>query len=619
MRDSVSQSMHAAAHGLRGHSELLAQAQANPEVPDRPHQRICCAGPILVEGNGAAASRRREFNARLAGKCWVRATCIGLAAFSVHYVSQAQPLPGGALPGRIEQDLRRPPEPAQSGPILLDQPLYPEQVPPGAAQRRFVLRGVELSGNDSVPSSQLAPLWEARIGKEISVADAFSIAESITASYRERGFVLSQAIVPQQELPVEGASLRLEVVEGFIDRIRIAGPPELETRLQPLVAPLRNEHPLRLATMERYLLLLNERAGIVAQANLSRSPTVAGASDLDIVVTQIPAAYSVSVHNRSSDALGRIRIEAGAEWRDPLHIFDRHTVHLATSGDAALAFLAYNFDVPVGMEGSKLTLGASSSRSKPKSSPLQPYTFGDTLALGVSHPFLRSRRTSIDGRISFSGYNNGSDVASIGLSRDHIRALRLGVAADMSDDIGGINLVDLEWSKGLSVLGASQAGDPRLSRIGADPQFTKATLYAARLQSLGRGVSALVAVTGQYSDDLLVSAEQFGLGGESFLRAFDSSEVLGDRGLAVKLELRWNGVLGQFATTWYSFFDAGRAERLEITGGRTSTSLTSLGLGVRATLGRLRGFLEVAKPGKRDPVSTGNRDARIFGGIGADF
>jgi len=132
-------------------------------------------------------------------------------------------------------------------------------------------------------------------------------------------------------------------------------------------------------------------------------------------------------------------------------------------------------------------------------------------------------------------------------------------------------------------------------------------------------MSALVAVTGQYSDDLLVSAEQFGLGGESFLRAFDSSEVLGDRGLAAKLELRWTGVFDQFATTWYGFFDAGRAQRLEITGGRTSTSLTSLGVGVRATLGRLRGFLEVAKPGNRDPVSTGNRDARIFAGIGADF
>jgi len=550
----------------------------------------------------------------------IHAACIALAAFGVHITLHAQQPPGGGvLPGRIEQDLRRPQEPVQREPILLDQPLYPEQVPAGAAQRRFLLRGVELSGNHSIPATQLAPIWESRIGQEISVADAFGLAESITASYRERGFVLSQAIVPQQQLPVEGALLRLEVVEGFIDRIRISGTTELATRLEPLVAPLRIEHPLRLATMERYLLLLNERAGIVAQANLSRSPTVPGASDLDIFVVQIPAAYSASVHNRSSDALGRIRIEGGAEWRDPLHIFDRHTVHVATSGDPALAFVAYNFDAPVGTEGSKLTVGASSSRSKPKSSPLQPYTFGDTLALGASHPFLRSRRTSIDGRISISGYNNGSDVASIGLSRDHIRALRLGVAADLSDDVGGINLVDVEWSKGLSVLGASQAGDSTLSRIGANPQFTKATLYAARLQSLGRGMSALVAVTGQYSDDLLVSAEQFGLGGESFLRAFDSSEVLGDRGLAAKLELRWTGVFDQFATTWYGFFDAGRAQRLEITGGRTSTSLTSLGVGVRATFGRLRGFLEVVKPGKRDPVSTGNRDARIFAGIGADF
>jgi len=176
MCGGVSPPMQAAAHGFEAPPELLAKARASPAVLDEPHERLCCAGPILVGGNAAAASRYRGFNGRLPRKCWVRATCIGLAAFSVHYALQAQPLPGGALPGRIEQDVRRPPEPAKSGPILLDQPLYPEQVPPGAAQRRFVLRGVELSGNDSIPTSDLAPFWESRVGKEISVAEAFAIA-----------------------------------------------------------------------------------------------------------------------------------------------------------------------------------------------------------------------------------------------------------------------------------------------------------------------------------------------------------------------------------------------------------------------------------------------------------
>jgi len=131
--------------------------------------------------------------------------------------------------------------------------------------------------------------------------------------------------------------------------------------------------------------------------------------------------------------------------------------------------------------------------------------------------------------------------------------------------------------------------------------------------------TALVAMTGQYSNDVLVAAEQFGLGGEGFLRAFDASEALGDRGLAAKLELRWNRALDQVETTWYAFFDAGRAQRLEVAGGRTSISLTSLGAGVRATAGRIHGFIELAKPGKRDPVSTGDRDVRIFAGVGADF
>src|SRR4051812_2059117 len=98
MRDSVSQPMQPAAHGFEAPPELLAPAPASPPVPGEPHERMCCAGPVLVEGNAAAASRHRGCNGRLARKCWVRVTCIGLAAFSVHYVLQAQPVPGGALP-----------------------------------------------------------------------------------------------------------------------------------------------------------------------------------------------------------------------------------------------------------------------------------------------------------------------------------------------------------------------------------------------------------------------------------------------------------------------------------------------------------------------------------------
>jgi hemolysin activation/secretion protein len=545
---------------------------------------------------------------------------VTLGAWLAPVSSMAQQAPPGAQPGRIEQDVQRPREPVPREPIVIDRSRFPDQVPAGAESRRFVLSGVSVAGNQALALAELQPLWRAKLGQEISVAEAFAIAEAVTALYRERGFVLSQAIVPPQELPTSGATLRIEVLEGFIDQIRFSAPEDLAARLQPLVAPLRQERPLRLRTLERYLLLLNERAGIVARANLSRSASVPGASDVEIVVTRVPAAYSVFVSNRSPESLGKVRLEGAAEFRDPLRLFDRHAVRLLTSGDDKLAFVSYNVELPVGVEGTKVGAGLSASRSKPDTGlPFELDTRSDTLTLNASHPFMRSRRSNVDARLAFSAYNNGSDIASAGISRDRIRALRAGVAADFTDDFGGVNLFDVEVSKGLSGLGASPPGDPLLSRAAADPRFTKANVYAARLQSLTEGLSVLLAASGQYSNDILVTAEQFSLGGETFLRAFDSSEVLGDRGIAAKAELRWSRSLGKVDATWYAFYDVGRVERLEAAGGRSATSLRSFGAGVRATMERVRTFIELAKPGLHDPASTGDRDVRVFGGIGADF
>lgn len=547
------------------------------------------------------------------------ARCVVLLAALIGLEARAQQpvIPPGAQPGRIEQDVRPPPEPVRD-PIVIDRPRFPEQLPPGAAGARFLLNGVTLRGNKAITTEALRPLWAGRIGKTISVADAFSIADAVTRSYRDAGYVLSQAIVPQQDLPAAGATLNLEVVEGFIDRISFV-PPEFAARLRPLVEPIRTERPLSLATLERYLLLLNERAGISARANL-RPASVSGASDLEIVVLRQPAAFSIAASNRSPEALGTVRLDGSAEFRDTFGAFDRHSLRLQSSGNSRLAYLSYSGEMPFGREGLEAGLSASVSRSNPRTEPpLEIDTKSDSLTLSVSYPFTRSRRFSVDGRAALHAYNNGSDVLAIPQSDDRIRALRLGLGTDYADSAAGINLLDIEVSLGLSGLGASEAGDPQLSRRGAEPEFTKANVYLARLQNLGGNFSALLAVSAQYSDDILVTAEQFGLGGEAFLRAFDSSEEIGDRGAAGKLELRWNTLLGRAGATLYLFGEIGKVQRFEFTGGKSGRSLRSTGLGVRVSGGGLRGFLEVAKPGLKDPVATGSDKVRVFGGLGFDF
>jgi hemolysin activation/secretion protein len=524
---------------------------------------------------------------------------------------------GPAVPGaRIEQEIRPAPEPVQRG-VIIDTPRFPEQIPSGAEAVKFTLSGVTLNGNSAVSTQDLSPTWNDKVGKVISLADAFAIAARISARYREEGYLLSQSIMPQQNLATEGATLNIEIVEGYIDQATFIGAKAIGDQLQPYIDAIVRERPLRLQTLERNLLLMNELAGLSVRANL-RPANKSGASAMELSLAQDKEAFSLSIHNRSSKALGSVRAEAGADFRGVFGSFDRHTLRYITSLSNRLNYLGYAGEQPIGYNGLKLTWSASSSKSDPRVDlPYNIDSRSTNVAVGATYPIIRSRNTNVDVRASIGGSNNSSDAAFE--TRDHLRMIRAGVTWDSLDRLGGLNIADLEFSKGFSKLGASSRGDERLSRLGlADPQFFKSTLYLARLQSITGPWTVLVAATGQHSKDVLATSETFGLGGDLFLRAYDPSELIGDSGYAGKVEVRYDVPASLFRSTVYLYQDAGKV-RFN-TPNDASRSILSTGIGIRFNASKgIRGYLEIAKPHHKIPDSTGSYRTRIFGGVGIDF
>src|SRR5205085_4554742 len=96
---------------------------------------------------------------------------------------------------------------------------------------------------------------------------------------------------------------------------------------------------------------------------------------------------------------------------------------------------------------------------------------------------MRSRISNLTARGGLSYHNGETETGPTRLTTDRIRAARLGVAWDSIDAWRGIKLVDLEFSQGLNVSGASHLS-PVASRANVPADFQKATLYAARLQSV---------------------------------------------------------------------------------------------------------------------------------------
>ena len=134
-----------------------------------------------------------------------------------------------------------------------------------------------------------------------------------------------------------------------------------------------------------------------------------------------------------------------------------------------------------------------------------------------------------------------TDTFGVPLTRDRVRALRIGANYHLSDRLQSSHFISATLSRGLRILGANKEGDLNISRSDAKPDFTKLKLYYHRQDYLGHKLALSSRLSGQWASGPLFSSEEFGYGGSDFGRAYHFSEIVGDHGLAAAVELNYMG------------------------------------------------------------------------------
>ncbi len=179
--------------------------------------------------------------------------------------------------------------------------------------------------------------------------------------------------------------------------------------------------------------------------------------------------------------------------------------------------------------------------------------------------------------------------------------------------------------KGSGVFGASDKGDINLSRAQGTGDFTKLTAEVSRLQGVTSQFNLFLSLNGQFSNNKLLSLEEFRIGGEAFGRGYNPAELSGDNGLGAVAELRFADTTEwDFLTRYelYTFYDFGMVWNHD-NGVTPNESLASVGVGIRASLTDwLTAEVEVAKPLTRRLISTrsdGERPTRLFLSLTTQF
>jgi hemolysin activation/secretion protein len=522
---------------------------------------------------------------------------------------RADPSIAGGRPG----DER--PDPARPRPSLRMAPDQPAEAQNGP-EESILIGAVRVEGATALAPAVFAPAIEAYLGRPLGPAELRSLATDVANVARRSGYGLATAWVPQQR--VANGVLIVAIDEGRIDSVEVSG--KGKNSVQPLLAGLANGRPVRTAELERRLLLAEDRAGIsLGQPELKRRD---GRNILEVAAARERATARVIIDNMGSSTLGPVRARLDVDLNGLLTRDDRLSVGgvVTPLQPREFQFVRLGYTLPIDESGTELSLSAYVGHSKPGATGNRAIDGTSVEAkMGLSHPIFRSRDSSLWASAELAVRDTGLDQAGVEVRSDRIATAGAAISGLARAGEGWIR-ARLALVQGLGLLGATEEGDPLASRPDGSASFTKLAFSAQYAAPLTGHFSLSLAMEGQLASRALLASEEMGLGGRSFLRAYDYYALAGDQGVAASAELRYDfGAMGGVLrrTQIYFYGDAGKVSNSD--GGTGGGRLASAGGGVRLWLrDKIEASFELGLPLTETPLVR-DRDPRFWFSVGYGF
>jgi hemolysin activation/secretion protein len=481
---------------------------------------------------------------------------------------------------------------------------------------------IEVTGATLVPQSDIQSAIAGLVGKPSDLAVLCEARDRVARLYAARGEALARVDLPEQRMS-EGV-LTLAVTEGRIVDTEIrnsaaAGP--AAARVAGYFRQLEAAGVARWSDVERAFLLTREVPGLDAGFSIRRAGdgTPNGLVAVAALAPRRLFDITFNGHNLGSRELGRegatVRIDANGFT--PLA--ERTSFIASTSSNGGQWVFQLLEEFRIGSSGTVILSDLAYSKSRPEGALEVLDLEGRAWVgrLGARHPLVRTRALSTDVSAKFEyidqkndlGFLSGPGSEPLTLFRDELRVLSAQLLNRWQplSHRGLAVTTDLELRKGLHGLGASDPGDPLLSRADARPDF-----FAARFAASARFVPATsgrlvpwvsATLSGQWSPHSLPAYEEYQIGNYTVGRGYDPGAASGDRGLGLQLEagaevpVREIGpVLGDGAFGLFGFYDTARIWNEEPLS--YDSTIASIGGGLRVRFPRTQLSLFYADPRK---------------------
>jgi hemolysin activation/secretion protein len=510
-------------------------------------------------------------------------------------VAQAPGAGGAAVP------------PVPATPRVEAVPALPNvSVAPAAAGPKFEIRKFDVEGVTLATPAQIEGVVKPYVGADRDFGDVQKALEALEKFFLDLGYGSVQVLLPEQEL--DQGTVKFKVIEPKLGKVTVEGNSAYsEANIRRSLPALKEGLAPNSNDIAANLRLANENPG-KGTTVLLRAGSNEGDVDAVVRVAEDQVTrYSFTLDNTGAGNSGEYRTGYGLQTANVLgrdHVF---TAQAITSPDQGEHFQGYSSDVAIFGAQYRIplyslgdTLDFSAGYSNVNSGVVQDIfnVSGRGTVFGLRYTHNLGRWADIEHKLilawDYRAYRNsvtpvnGGEQIVPDITVHPLSLTYTGTHRGQSDELSGY----LSFAR--NIPGGSSGGSAAFdaSRPGGRPDYTLWRYGLTYLRSFRGDWQGRINVVGQYTNDLLVAGEQFGLGGANSVRGFAERQFANDYGASANFEL-YTPDLGpvlkissQTKLRLLAFYDTGHVVRNQpLRDDTASTTASGSGIGMRLTYG----------------------------------
>ena len=490
-------------------------------------------------------------------------------------------------------------------PVPLTPPTQTPANPSVPATARIKVLRYEVVGSTVFSAQELAQITQPFTG-EVTFDKLQAAKNAIERLYLDRQYLTSGAYIPTgQTLSIDGAVVRIQIVEGKLENIQVTGTKRLQPEYIRSRLAVATRQPLNNDRLIEGLRLLQQDPLIGSIAAELSSGIQPGTNLLEIKVTENQTFHSeIATNNHRPPSIGswqrrgQISEANVTGWGD--------TLILAYSNTDGSNGIDTSYTVPLSPSQTTLSVNLGGTNSRIIEEPyrsLDLTTNSRYAEVSVRQPLLRraGQDSTQEFALSLTGSRLESSSALGGtpypLSPGADDNGRIGVSAVrfgqeyLYRDRRSVLALRSQLNVGIGALNST------INANAPDSRFVSWQGQGRWLQQLAPNTDLIVQGRVQLADRSIVALEQFAVGGQSTVRGYRQDALLADNGAFASVELQLP--IGQSETSVFQvapFIDAGTVWNKLLRSGNTSNTLLSTGLGLQWRTERLSARIDWGIP-----------------------